>query len=122
MKNCGNPPPQCTSTRTSGASRPNCARVSAVASVTGRSLRPLQRGDAFFEVFEPLAASAQHRGLDVEFLARHEVEFREAALQDRLEVLLEVVAERGEARRHGFRQLARELVEGFRVEGQVSAP
>jgi hypothetical protein len=54
--------------------------------------RFFERGDAFLELFEALAAAAQDGGLDVEFLARDEIELREAALQHGLEVLLEVAA------------------------------
>src|ERR1700741_129140 len=129
--NCGRPGPQWTSTRTSGASSPNCARERTQARLIARRRRaggsaglpaPLERRDALFELLEPLAASPQHALLDVEFLPRHEIEPGEPALQHGPEVLLEGVLERGEPGRHGRRELARKIVERFRIEGHREAP
>src|SRR5688572_24425592 len=126
-ENCGSPAPQNTSTRTVGASSPNCARVWTVARFTRNrrvwlALPALDRGDALLEFLEPLAAAPQHAGLDVEFLARHEIELRESALEHGLEVVFEVVLECGQAGRHGFGQLAREIVEGSGIECHGVAP
>ena len=96
----GRPLPRWTSTRTSGASMPCCARLKTVAIAILGSLRACSRGpqrashaatawqsalfwpfskrcEARFQRFELLARAAQHRRLDVEFLPRDQVEARE---------------------------------------------
>src|SRR5260221_4759619 len=106
----GNPPAMCTSTATRGAATPASARLCRMATDIPRSVaapRPLtvaerygsvgrwpeprfQFGDARLEPLELLARFGQHPRLGVEFFARHEIEARDAALQDGPDVLFDI--------------------------------
>src|SRR5690606_32372844 len=80
MVKLGNPPARCTSTATAGASAPVSARLcnsaSAMRSVLLRLSR-LESGHARFQLREFLLRARKQFDLDVELLARHQIEPRE---------------------------------------------
>src|SRR5688572_23040427 len=134
----GRPGPQWTSTRTSGASMPRAARARTVAfdmfdppwSVTDGAapcragsalLRRLQRGleldQPRAELLEAFARARQHLLLHLELLARDDIELAERGREHAAEVRLEVALHLAHTVRHRGRELARQFVQGLRVDG-----
>lgn len=81
--------------------------------------RAFQLGDLAFQRIQLLAGAQQHRALDVEFLAGHQIEPAEAGLQHRLEVLLQFLAAVAQALRHQVAEAAGEVVELAEVDHGV---
>src|SRR6266700_1744565 len=80
MVNEGRPFPRCTSTVTSGASRPESARLWSTAS-----------DNAGFQLGEFFPGAGEHLGLDLEFLTRRQVELGECRRKQRPQVLFHVL-------------------------------
>src|SRR5262249_59094865 len=78
---------------------------------TAGVLALLELGEASFHLLELRARALEHGALHVELLASHELHALEPAMQQRLEVALEILAERAQVRRHRFRELAPQLIQ-----------
>src|SRR5215472_3171133 len=94
IENVGNPLARLTSTCTSGALRPTCARqatrAKAMTSVLGLGCAFHGR-EPRLECFEPRTRALEHPGLRVELIARDQVELTQALAQDRTEARLEIL-------------------------------
>jgi len=94
--NDGRPFARCASTCTSGAASPSSARLIRVATAKGfclvlvRLVARFQFLESRFHLGELLARAQEYFGLDIEFLARDEVELGKPARQAGLEVLFEI--------------------------------
>src|SRR5690349_20896888 len=94
MVNEGSPFARCTSTVTSGALSPASARLWSTARDTVHLLlrQPsLEFRDAPFELRELFAGAPQGPGLDIEVLARRQVELGERRCEQRSQILFEIL-------------------------------
>src|SRR5690606_5243218 len=95
----GRPGPRCTSTSTTGAVSPTCARLATRATCatsvarTGVA-RTFQCGDLCLERFEPRAGALEHARLRIEFVARDEIEPCEVGAQHGAEIGFQVALQR----------------------------
>src|SRR5690606_7604088 len=111
----GKPPERWTSTCTGGAATPARARLCTRARPTGSVGRvaAVARGQARFQLLhgllqpvQLLARAQQHRALDVELLAGHQVQARQPGLQRGAEAGLQLLAGVTKARRDQLAQAA----------------
>src|SRR5690606_187908 len=131
----GRPPASCTSTCTAGALTPararpctsarvmavrSAGRIAVATSAAGR-LPGFQARERALQRLDLLAGLPQHRALDLELLAGHQVQPRQARLEDRLEVLLQCVAALAQSGRHQAAEAAGEVVDGGEVDHGRSA-
>jgi hypothetical protein len=76
-----------------------------------------QRSKSRLQCFEFFASATQDPGLDIEFLARHKIQFRKTRLQDGFEVGFEIATNSREAFRNAGRKPSGEVVDASRIHG-----
>src|SRR5260370_11431479 len=132
MQKTGRPLARLTSTCTSGACSPTCARQATRATAMkagarceagaalGRRTRrvaggggaaALQGREPRLECFEPRSRALEHARLGVELVPAHQVELAQALAQHRAEVALEVLLHAAQRRRHALEQTAGDLID-----------
>lgn len=68
--------------------------------LVGLGLVLFQRQQSGLQRFQLLARTPQHRCLHIEFLARHQVELAQTRLQHGFEIVFQIAAQGGYARRY----------------------